>query len=125
PFMDNPSQRTVFNEVSGSFEIKDGVIRNEDLDINSSIISFSGRGNISLPDMTISMRLTPRDKGGSDGIAGIRTPLLISGHLLEPSFRLEVQTLVEDLIKSPKSTEGLVNQIKKDFEGIKENIKEG
>ena len=120
------TQRTEFQELSADINIKDGVLRTDNITFTSKILDFAGRGVVNLPDLVINLKMIPKIKNVSDEsdlLGGIRAPIIVSGNLLQPSYRLEVEALVEDLIKNPKSTKNLVEQLKNDFKGIKGNIK--
>lgn len=119
-------QQTEFQQLSSDFNVEKGVLRTDNLIFSSKILDFAGRGDINLPDLSIDFRMIPKVKNVEDErdvLGGVRAPIIISGDLLQPSYRLEVQAIVEDLIKNPKSTENLVKQLKRDFKGIKDNIK--
>ncbi len=121
-------QKTVFKEISGDFEVNNGTATSDNITFNSDIIDFNGSMSVDLPALTINSRLLPkvkRLKDESDVLGGVRAPILITGSLLQPSFRLEIQTLVGDLIKNPKGTENLVKQLKRDFNDVKNNMKKG
>jgi uncharacterized protein involved in outer membrane biogenesis len=122
-------QATKINDLSGSFDINKGVAQSEDVMLISDAVDFNGRGNINFPNLTVNFMVTPKLKRGTkeagDVLGGLRAPILISGNLFQPSFKLEIQTLVMDLVKNPKGTEDLVKQIKNDFKDIKDNINSG
>jgi uncharacterized protein involved in outer membrane biogenesis len=118
-------KKTRFEQISGDAEIKNGIVINENFVLKSDVLNFEGRGEIDLPKQEISYKLTPKysqDFENKDNIKP-RVPILISGNLFKPVFRLEVSTLVKDLINNPESGKNLVNQIKRDFKDIKNNMK--
>lgn len=119
-------QKTIFKELAGDFDVRDGLVKTDNLTFGSDLLDFNGQGSANIPELTINFRMMPKIKKAKDEIdvpGGMRAPILISGSLLQPSFRLEVQTLVEDLINNPKGTENLVKQIKRDFDDIKGSMK--
>jgi|GEM_PF-5195849 len=122
----NIEQQTAFKELTCDWDIKNGVMRTDDAVLSSDVIGFNGQGGINLPELTVNFVVSPKLKSikdEADILGGLRSPILISGNLLKPNFKLEIQNLVEDLVKNPKGTKDLVSQIKHDFENIKGNIK--
>ncbi len=122
----NPDYTSPFKEVAGDFGVSAGIITTDDFTYLSEQIDFNGKGGVNLPELTVNFKMVPkikRIKNESDSFSAIRMPLLISGNLLQPSFKLEPQSLVEDVIKNPKGTETLVNQLKNDFDSIKDTMK--
>lgn len=121
-------RQTDFDEFSADVIIDKGVLRTDNLVFTSKILDFAGSGVASLPDLSVNFRMIPKIKNVKDEqdvLGGMRVPIMITGNLLNPTYSLEVQTLVGDMIKNPKGTENLVKQLKNDFKGIKNKIKEG
>jgi len=116
--------KTRFEKISGDLDIKDGIVINENFVLKSDIINFEGRGEINLPLQTIAYRLEPKYSQDFEKVDEVkpRTPILISGNMFKPVFRLEVKTILQDIIKNPESGKNLVNQLKRDFKDIKKNI---
>lgn len=117
---------TNFKEMSGDFDVEAGVLTSENLQLTSEVLDFNGHGTINVGDMSLNLMVTPKlklTKDEKDILGGIKAPIIISGTISQPNFRLEIQNLVEDLIKNPKATENLVKQLKRDFKDIKNNMK--
>ena len=53
------SDKTDFSELSGSFTVADGIVKNSDLALKSSAIQATGAGTIDLPHRTLSYRVEP------------------------------------------------------------------
>ncbi len=85
---------TIFDSVSGTFRIVDGVVINDDLSFLAPLLTARGTGSIGLGGQTLDYRLVPRLLQGDGG--GIEVPLLITGTWDQPKFRLDLQGLVED-----------------------------
>ncbi|MDA0781866.1 MAG: AsmA family protein [Rickettsiales bacterium] len=115
---------TRFEQISADFDIKNGLAVNENLVLKSDIINFAGRGEIDLPKQNIAYKLTPKYSQDfeSNEEQKLSIPILISGHLLKPTIRLEVKSIVQDLINNPEGGKNLVNQLKRDFKDMKSNL---
>ena len=83
-------QKTVFDGVSSSFVVTDGIARGDDLSLTAPYLLATGAGDIALGAQTISYRLIPtlRRGGGSDGIT---VPLLIEGPWSDPRIRPDLE----------------------------------
>ncbi len=115
---------TKFDQISGDFDIKNGILSNSDFKIKSPIFNFYGKGKIDLPRLAIDFKLYPKMAKLKQRVARVPlVPISITGYLLHPDFNLEVRTIVDSLISNPKGTENLVKQLKEDFKGIKNSIK--
>ena len=97
---------------------------NENLVLKSDIINFAGRGEIDLPKQNIAYKLIPKYSQDfeSNEEQKLSIPILISGHLFKPTIRLEVKSIVQDLLNNPEGGKNLVNQLKRDFKDIKSNL---
>jgi AsmA protein len=119
-------KKTVFKDLSGDFDIKNGTLKTDDVVLTSEIIDFNGYGSLNLPELSINFLMSPKPKHAKDEVdilGGVRVPILVSGSLFQPSLKLQAQNLVEDMVKNPKVTEDIVKQIKNDFENIKGETK--
>lgn len=95
---EEPSQ-TDFSELTGSFTIRDGVVRNEDLQASSPLLRVRGQGQADLNDDTLDYRVnttvvgTLEGQGGRslDDLRGVNLPIRITGTFADPSFRLDLQ----------------------------------
>lgn len=90
--------RTVYDSITGSFSITDGVLRNDDLQLSADRVSVTGRGNVGLGARTLDYRVVPA-RLGTDGGDGIRVPLLITGPWDAPRFRLDLEELAREQLR--------------------------
>jgi AsmA protein len=105
--------KTKFQEISGDFDIKAGIVTNENFILKSDVINFEGRGQIDLPLQTIDYKLTPKysqDFQKADEVVKPVIPILITGNMYKPVFRLELKTIVQDLINNPEEFFGFLVQ---------------
>jgi hypothetical protein len=75
--------------------------------------------------MTINYTLTPKLANENPDKPSANIPVVITGSLFNPSFRLAVKSLVQDLIRNPQGADNLVKQLKNDLKDVKKNITNG
>jgi uncharacterized protein involved in outer membrane biogenesis len=97
--------RTPFSELSGTFDIANGVARNQDLKLVATNLQLSGEGTIELAprriDYTLQTKLASghTDDGAAVRIGTIEFPIGISGPLDRPKFTIKGQEELTDTIK--------------------------
>jgi AsmA protein len=91
--------QTDFTELSGSFDMANGVIRNQDLRAQSPLLRIEGEGTVDLPQdsvdylvvTTLVNSLEGQGGRGSDELAGIPIPVRVTGPLAQPSYRPDLE----------------------------------
>ncbi|MDX8378091.1 MAG: AsmA family protein [Mariprofundales bacterium] len=103
------SKPTDFAEMSGSFNISNGIANNKDLFMASPIFRLSGAGKVDLPNKTLDYHLKPKlvktlvGQGGDNSNRGIVVPLHVHGPFTDPKVELEMKKInPADLIKQLK-----------------------
>lgn len=91
-------QSTVYDNVTGTFAISGGALRNDDLRLTAPRFSVTGRGDVGVGAQTLDYRIVPVALG-SDGGDGFRVPLLITGPWNAPRFRLDLEALARDRLQ--------------------------
>jgi AsmA protein len=102
-----PEAETKFAELSGSFQARDGVFQNDDFAMKAPAFRVGGNGTINLPGDRIDYKLdvnvvdSVEGQGGKalDELRGARIPLKIYGPLAEPTFTLDLASLLEERAK--------------------------
>ncbi|MGI9317682.1 MAG: AsmA family protein [bacterium] len=102
-----PEAETKFAELSGTFQVENGVLRNKDLAMKAPLFRVSGNGLMDLPKSRIDYQMdvnvvdSVEGQGGAalDELEGARVPLKVYGPLTDPSFTLDVAALVKDKAK--------------------------
>jgi AsmA protein len=94
--------RTVYDSVTGSFTIANGVLSNEDLRMTASRINVEGRGTADLGGQTLDYRVTPVALTNAETGQSIRVPLVISGPWSAPRFRLDLEGLAEQRLQEER-----------------------
>lgn len=120
-------QQTKFDIVKSSHKIKAGVISGDDLLIQSGKISIAGAGNIDLPQQVIDYRLQPTlTDSNPDNAANqdsIYVPFILSGKFDHLTFAPDINSAINNIIKSPEKTINIIKGLKKD--GGKDALKKG
>lgn len=87
--------RTIYNSITGSFTVADGVLRNDDLLLDSPRVQVAGEGQIGLGTQTLDYRLVPSALRDEEGNA-LRVPLMVTGPWSAPRFRLDMEALARE-----------------------------
>lgn len=98
PSLLGDTRRTIFDRITVSFRVEDGVVIYDDLEVRAPLFRASGAGRIGVGGQTLDMRLMPELLGGER--AGIRVPLLVTGTWDAPRIRLDLEGLLRDGIES-------------------------
>ena len=121
---DEEAQKTDFAELSGTFKITKGILRNDDLTLLNPLLRLAGRGSSDLPKRTVDYRLEPKlvasleGQGGDAGSKGLVVPVIVEGPWHDLSYRPDLAGLVGDLAKDPsKALEGAKETVKQLQEG--------
>ena len=83
--------KTVFNAITASLDIEDGIARNDDLNFDAPLVRATGAGDIGIGGQTLDYRLSPVALTGGSGIT---VPVLISGPWSNLSFRPDLEGLI-------------------------------
>lgn len=128
----NGAQKTDFAELGGNFTIAQGVLSNQDLAMKAPLLRLAGAGQINLPMQTIRYRLTPQivdtmqGQGGKTK-GGLGVPVLIEGPLDNPSYRPDLEGMVQDAITNPDKIKNTVDNVKdiiKDKKGAVKDVQQ-
>jgi uncharacterized protein involved in outer membrane biogenesis len=97
--------RTPFSELSGTFDIANGIARNQDLKLVATNLQLNGEGTVELGPRRIDYTLQTKIAGGhtDDGaavrIGTIELPIGVKGPLNRPKFTIKGQEELTDTIK--------------------------
>ncbi|MGH2824311.1 MAG: AsmA family protein, partial [Thermoleophilaceae bacterium] len=121
------STQTDFSELSGTFKVDGGVVRNDDLAMKAPLLRLAGQGTADLAseriDYTLNASLVETSKGqegkDTEKLDGITVPIRVTGTFDKPQF-------VPDLAAVAKQrTQVEIDKQKKKLEGkVEEKIKE-
>ncbi|HEY9529886.1 MAG TPA: AsmA family protein [Burkholderiales bacterium] len=107
-------EKTEFSELSASFAIKNGIARNNDLDLKAPLFRVGGAGEIDIAKSTInyvvkaSVVASTQGQGGKDleQLAGVMVPVRLSGPLDDMKYQVDYKAAAGDLAKS-RAKEGI------------------
>lgn len=105
--------KTPFSELSGTFQIANGVARNQDLKFESPAIRSTGSGVINLVDRNIDMTLRPRQTQAAVGGLSFDVPIRIAG----PWSQVAVMPELGNAMKSPQAQEAVKKLKEGDVDG--------
>ena len=105
---DNLPNQTDFAELRGSATVTNGVVRNNDLSLQSPLLRVTGEGEVSLPEETIDYLLTTKIVGSIEGqggkglaeLKGIAIPVRIGGTFSKPSYTPDVGAALSEAAKA-------------------------
>jgi AsmA protein len=129
------ARKTDFAELSGSFVVENGVLRNDDLKLQAPLLRLAGKGSVDLPARTLNYRIEPlaaptlEGQGATEQVAGILVPVVIEGPWSEPQIRPDLSGLVETAIRNPEQLKQQLDQLEQQggslgeaAEKLKENL---
>ena len=101
-------EKTDFSELNASFAIKNGVARNDDLEVKAPLFRIGGAGSVDIPRETIdyvlkaSVVATTQGQGGKEleELAGLTVPVRLSGPLDAMKYDVDYRAVAADLAKS-------------------------
>ncbi len=102
------TQKTDFSELNASFVIKNGVARNEDLDVKAPLFRITGKGNVDIGNSTIDYLVkaavvaTTKGQGGAERseLAGLTVPVQLSGPLDDMKYKVDYGAVAREAVKS-------------------------
>lgn len=102
------SKKTDFAEMSASFNIKNGVAHNEDLNIKAPILRIAGNGEIDIANQTINYLAKPtiinslKGQSGADlaMLNGLTIPIKVTGSFDKPSYALDFSGIAASIAKN-------------------------
>ncbi len=108
------TQKTDFAELSGSYMIANGILKNDDLTLLSPLLRVGGRGTVNIPRQTVDYRVEPRvvatteGQGGKADVAGIMVPVVVSGPWSNLSYKPDLSGILKDPSKALEGLKGLL-----------------
>jgi AsmA protein len=91
-----PSAKTRFGELVGSFAIADGVAQNEDLKVTGGAVALSGSGSIVYRDRTINYTVRSKLAEAAGGLEDIEIPVRIYGSWEKPVLSPNLDGVLKD-----------------------------
>jgi AsmA protein len=102
------AQQTDFSEMTASFNIKNGVAHNDDLDVKAPLFRISGKGDIDIGNSTIdyvtnaTVVATTKGQGGKDleQLSGLTVPVHLSGPFDALKYKVDYSAAASQFAKS-------------------------
>ena len=116
-----PSEKTDFSEFSGSFTIKNGIARNNDLKLVGPLVRLTGHGIVSLPPKTLNYLISPKlvaslqGQGGVQDLSGLEVPFKIKGPWSNP----QIYPDIEGILQNPEAAFKTLDNILQGQAGLK------
>ena len=112
------TRRTDFSELGASFQIKNGVAHNEDLDVKAPAFRLGGKGDIDIGESKLdymakaSLVATSKGQGGKErsDVAGLTVPVHLSGPLDDLKYQVDYRAMASGALKS-ETTEKLKERV--------------
>jgi AsmA protein len=114
--------RTIYDSLSGSFTIANGVLLNDDLRMEARRVTVDGRGNVDIGRQRLDYRVQPRAFADGEGAGGARVPLLITGPWSEPRLRLDLEALARERLDVER--EELERRAREEVERLEQRARE-
>jgi AsmA protein len=93
--------KTVFDDITASFTIADGTLRNDDLNFTASLLTATGAGALDLGAQTVDYRLVPVALAAQID-EGISVPVLITGPWSNVKYRPDLKSLLDRELEEEK-----------------------
>lgn len=119
---DQPSAKTDFSLLSGTFTMQNGVARNSDLNLVGPLVRMSGSGSVDVPREYIDYDAMPRLVGTIEGqgsdreTRGILIPVKIRGPWADPDIKPDLQKILEN----PEAAAAAVDKAKELVKDLKD-----
>jgi AsmA protein len=123
-------EKTDFSELNATFQIKDGVAHNKDLDLKAPLVRVTGAGAIdignSTMDYTVKAAVVASTKGqggaGLEQLSGLTVPVKLSGPFDALKYKVDYGAVAGNLAKS-KVGEKVQEQREKVEDKVKDRLK--
>lgn len=96
-------QKTIFDSISTSFSIAEGVLRADDLKLAAPYLQVAGTGTVGIGSRTLDYRLLPVALQKEDGTGGLSVPLKITGPWARPRFQLDMEALAKPKLDAERA----------------------
>lgn len=111
--------KTIFDAITASFVIEAGVLSNSDLLFDAPLARATGQGQVDIGRKRLNYRVVPVALANEDGSGGISVPVIITGPWSDPSFRPDLEFLLEqELAEERKAAEEALKQQAEEALGV-------
>lgn len=116
----SPSEKTDFSALSATFNVTNGIARNDDLSLVGPLLRASGSGTVNLPQRSLDYLMKPKivasleGQGGKTG-SGIEIPVRITGPWQKPKLTPDLN----GVLSNPDQVVDTVKKLGKKFNSKK------
>jgi AsmA protein len=110
-------RKTDFAQLSGTFRVRNGILKNDDLWLQAPVMRVAGSGQVDLPERTVDYRIEPKaaqtleGQGGEREVAGLLVPVIVRGPWDDLSFSPDVGDLARRALEDPEAVREQVEQL--------------
>jgi AsmA protein len=122
---------TDFAELSGTFQVNNGILTNNDLWLQAPVLRVAGSGQLNLPERTVNYRIEPEaaptleGQGGERHVAGLLVPVIVRGPWDNLTFAPDLESVARRALEDPEAMREQIEQLGRGAEGVRDAIKEG
>lgn len=104
----SPSESTDFAELSGTYNIQNGMLANNDLFMSAPLFRMDGQGNVNMPDKTLDYTITPKatsslEGQGADDTGGFGIPINVRGPWAGPAITPDLEAIAKNALANPEA----------------------
>lgn len=120
-------QKTDFAEISGTYQITNGILKNDDLKMLNPFIRLTGAGTVELPPQTVNYRIEPKlvatteGQGGGEA-TGVAVPILVTGSWDNLKYAPDLAGVLKNAT-NPEGVKKLLEGAKGSGDGVKDALK--
>lgn len=107
------NEKTDFASLRASYQITNGTLKNEDLEMLAPLFRVNGAGTVDLPKRTVDYTITPKvvataeGQGGAKDVGGVMVPVIVQGPWDNLSYRPDLAALLKQKIDPKKALDSL------------------
>jgi AsmA protein len=123
------ARKTDFAELGGTFTIRKGILKNDDMHLQAPVLRVTGRGEVDLPERTVNYRIEPEaaptleGQGSTQQVAGLMVPVIIEGPWDDLKYRPDLSGIVESALKDPEAFKKQIEQMGDQGKALKDALK--
>jgi AsmA protein len=124
-------RETDFAELSGSFQVSNGILTNNDLWLQAPALRVAGSGQLNLPQRTVNYRVEPRaaptleGQGGQRELAGVLVPVIVRGPWDNLTFTPDLESVARRALEDPEAFKEEVEQQIDQLDDARKSLKKG
>jgi AsmA protein len=122
---------TDFAELSGTFQINNGILSNNDLWLQAPVLRVAGSGQLNLPERTVNYRIEPKaaptleGQGGARELAGVLVPVIVRGPWDNLTFAPDLESVARRALEDPEAFKEEVEQQIDQLDDARKSLKKG